>query len=276
MKWRRPFFLSEFISQFLSSPWVEQILFDIGQYYFGKKEYANAANTFRQFLRTYHESDLREWVHFMLGESLFNLKDYSGAIASYHQVLEEKGRAVLEPQVFSKLGYTYFYLKNYEMAIQYWERLLAAFPNLAEKNEVFYWMAEASILKQDYKKGVGYVDKLRGDPTLYPKALNGLGWYHFQRREWKEANQYFLKFLKEFPQYRSTPSISLLVGECYLNQNDYQKAKSYLTRLSSMTEENGDKDKATYLLGWVAYREERFDEAIHHFKPSWNRTPERL
>jgi len=42
-----------FLSYFLASPWVEQSLYDIGQYYFGKKEYTNAASTFRQFLRTY-------------------------------------------------------------------------------------------------------------------------------------------------------------------------------------------------------------------------------
>ncbi|MGZ3591612.1 MAG: tetratricopeptide repeat protein, partial [Thermodesulfobacteriota bacterium] len=163
-------------------------------------------------------------------------------------------------------GYSHFYLKSYEMAIQYWERLLANFPHLSETNEILYWLAEASLSKQDYRKGVGYVDKLRGDPNLYPKGLNSLGWYHFQRREWQEANQYFLKILTEFPQYQTTPSLFLLVGECYLNQNDYEKAKGYLTRSTSAAEQTGDKGKASYLLGWVAYREERFDEAIAQFQ----------
>jgi len=67
-------------------------------------------------------------------------------------------------------------------------------------------------------------ERLQKDPTWYPKALNSLGWYHFQG-ESEEANQYFLKILAEFPQYRPTPSIFLMVGQCYLNQNDYQKAK---------------------------------------------------
>ena len=55
-----------FLSQFLSSPWVENILFDIGQYFFMKKDYSNASATFRQFLWTHLESELREQVHFML------------------------------------------------------------------------------------------------------------------------------------------------------------------------------------------------------------------
>jgi tol-pal system protein YbgF len=164
------------------------------------------------------------------------------------------------------LGYTYFYLKNYELAIQYWEKLLTDFPGWPEKNEIFYWLAEASLSKQDYRKGARFVDQLQGDATLYPKGLNSLGWHHFQRREWKEANQYFLKILSEFPSYQTTPSLFLMVGECYLNQNDYQKAKSYLMRLASMAEGNVDKEKAIYLLGWVAYREERFDGAIRQFE----------
>jgi len=45
------------------------MLFDIGQYYFRRKEYSNTVSIFRQFLRTYPESELHEWAHFMLGES---------------------------------------------------------------------------------------------------------------------------------------------------------------------------------------------------------------
>jgi TolA-binding protein len=202
----------------------------------------------------------------MLGESLFNPKDYFGAIDAYRKVLEEKRKVRLENQVLSRLGYANFYIKNYDEAIRYWERLLTDFPDHPEKNEILYWLAETSLLKQDYRRSVGYVDRLKGDPILYPKGLSSLGWYHFQRRSWKEANDYFLKVLEEFPQYRSTPSISLMVGECYLNQNDYQQAKIHLIRLASLSEGDGDREKAHYLLGWIAYREERFDEAIGQFQ----------
>jgi TolA-binding protein len=164
------------------------------------------------------------------------------------------------------LGYANFYIKNYDEAIRYWERLLTDFPDHLEKNEVLYWLAETSLLKQDYQRAVGYVDRLKGNPILYPKGLSSLGWYHFQKRSWKEANDYFLKVVEGFPQFRSTPSISLMVGECYLNQNDYPKAKIHLMRLISLSEGNGDREKADYLLGWIAYREERFKEAIGQFQ----------
>ena len=80
-----------------------------------------------------------------------------------------------------------------------WDRLLADFPDLQEKNEIRYWLAEASLSKQDPLRAMGYVDRLKEDPVLYPKGLNSLGWYHFQRGEWKEANRYFMRLLEEFP-----------------------------------------------------------------------------
>ena len=255
-----------FLSHFLPSPWIEQCLFDIGQYYFDQREYATSAATFRQFLRTFPESDLIEWVYFMLGESLFNQKDYSGAVAAYQRVLEEKRKARLEPQIFSRLGYAYFYRKEYEGALYYWDRFLSDFPNNSEKNGILYWAAEASLRSQDYRKALGYVDRLKGDSTLYPKGLHSLGWYHFQRGEWVEANQYFLKLLEEYPQYRSVPSLLLTISECYLNQNDSQQARIYLTRLVQSAEEDRDKEKAFYLLGWIAYKGEQFDEAIGQFR----------
>jgi len=115
----------------------------------------------------------REWTSrvgsFYAGRKPVQSKRLSRCDRCLSTGLGAKGRASLEPQVFSKLGYTHFYLKNYEVAIQYWEKLLADFPNLQEKNELLYWLAEASLLKQDYRKGVGFVDKLQGDATLYPK-----------------------------------------------------------------------------------------------------------
>ncbi len=63
-----------------------------------------------------------------------------------------------------------------------------------EKNEVLYWLVETSILKQDYRSAVGYVDRLKGDPILYPKGLSSLGWFHFQKL-------FFYKWLAKFPLY---------------------------------------------------------------------------
>ena len=228
-------FHQRFLSHFLSSAWAEQTFFEIGQYYFEEKDYTNAAALFQQFLRTHPESDLQERVYFMLGESRFNQKDYSRAIIAYHKVLEEKRKVGLENQVLSRLGYANFYVKNYDEAIRTWEKLLTDFPDDPQKNEILYWLAEVNLSQQDYPRAVGYVDRLKGDPMLYPKGLTSLGWHHFQRRNWREANDYFLKVVEEFPQYQTAPSIFLMVGECYLNQNDYQKAKIYLMRLISLS-----------------------------------------
>jgi TolA-binding protein len=267
-------FHQRFLSFFLPAPWVEQSLLDIGQYYFEQKDYANAASTFRLFLRTYPESDLQEWVYFMLGETHLNQKDYAGAVSAYRQVLEEKGKVSLESRVFSRLGYAHFSMKNYDEAALYWERFLSRFPDHSGRNEILYWMAEISLLKDDFPKGVGYVNQLQGDPVLYPKGLTGLGWHQFQKEQWKEANQYFLKVQAEFPHYESSPSLSLLIGECYLNQNEYFKARSPLLKLASLPEENKDREKALFLLGWMAYREERFADALIQFEKLIKSYPE--
>jgi len=57
-----------------------------------------------------------------------------------------------------------------------------------------------------------------------------------------------------------------MVAECYLNQNDYGKAKTYLDHWVSLPDGGADKEKAFYLLGWIAYKEERFNDAILQFR----------
>ncbi len=69
-----------------------------------------------------------------------------------------------------------------------------------------------------------------------------------------------------------------MIGECYLNQNDPQQARIYLVRLVASAEADGDKEKAFYLLGWIAYKGEQFDEAIGQFQQlleSYPRSPYR-
>jgi TolA-binding protein len=109
------------------------------------------------------------------------------------------------------------------------------------------------------------VDRLKGDPVFYPGGLNSLGWYHFQRGEWKESNHYFLKLLEEYPHYQSTPSLLLMIGEGYLNQNHPEQARTYLMRLVDAAAPDRDREKALYLLGWISYKAERFDEGIDYF-----------
>ncbi len=61
------FLQQRFLSHFLKSPWVEQISFDIGQYYFDKKEFGNAAAIFRRFLWTYPENEFKDMGSFHAG-----------------------------------------------------------------------------------------------------------------------------------------------------------------------------------------------------------------
>ena len=98
-----------FLSQFLPSPWIEQCLFDIGQYYFEKKDYLRAGATFRQFLRTYPESELQEWVYFMLGESSLQSEGLSRCDRrSYLQALEEKRKGEARTPGFLEAGFRSF------------------------------------------------------------------------------------------------------------------------------------------------------------------------
>jgi TolA-binding protein len=263
-------FEQRFLVHFLPSPWIEQCLFDIGQFQFQKRNYAAAMATFGKFLRTYPESELQDWVQFMTGECLFNQKDYSGAILIYGQMLEKKNLR-LESMVLSRLGYAEFYMKNHGEALRYWDRLITEFPSVPERSEILYWMAESALTTKDYRRGVECIEKLKGDPELYPKGLNSLGWYHYQRGEWKQANQYFVKLVGEFPHFPSVSSVILLVAQCYLNQDDYPNAKKVLMGLESVPVGTGDKEKeerekAFYLIGWICYRQEEFEEAIRHFE----------
>jgi len=95
----------------------------------------------------------------------------------------------------------------------------------------------------------------------------------FKKQEWKEANRYFLKLLEAFPDFQSSPSVILMAGQCFLNQGDHSRAKPLLERLVSFPEESGDKVKGLFLLGWIAYREERFDDALAEFQRLLQRYP---
>jgi len=65
---------------------------------------------------------------------------------------------------------------------------------------------------------------------------------------------------------QATPSTALMVSQCYLNQGDYDQAKRTLAPVASLPEGKEDEGKPVYLLGWIAYREERLTMPSPSFK----------
>jgi len=94
-----------------------------------------------------------------------------------------------------------------------------------EKNEVFYWLAEASLSKQDIGKG-WICGKIAERSNLVSKGAERSGVVTISKERVEGGQSVFLKISPNFP-ISIHPSIFLMVGQCYLNQNDYQKAKSY-------------------------------------------------
>jgi len=242
-----------FLSHFLPSPWIDQSLYDIGHYYFSKKDYSLALATFRQLLKTYPETDLLERVYFMLGECLFLQKDYPGAIAAYGEVLEARGRTRLEPRSCQD-----WVMPTITKRITPGPSIIGetsqGIPRLPRKERRPLLACGSLPAETGLPKRSGICGAIERRSGSLSERVEQPGMVLFSEGNVERSQSLFSELLEEFPQYRTTPSLSLMVGQCYLNQNEYSQAKTYLRRLAALNEENKDREKATYLLDGLPLR----------------------
>ena len=213
-----------------SSPWEDNILYEIALYHFNGGDYDKAIVAYQAFLRRYPRSELTGAVHIRSGESFYKTRQYA-----------EAARA--------------------------WERFLVEVSDHPQKAEVLYWLGEAYLLLGDYERGREYLLQTKSDSDIYVRSLLALGWYHFDQGQWEEAVKSFQDLLAVNPVGPTAQRAMLLMGESLFNQKNYDLA---LDVFSELEMQGGMppalNERLIFYQGLVKYKQGTFSAATGRFR----------
>lgn len=217
----------------------------------------------------------KEEILLNIGVCMYNLGNYRYSMGIFRELSSKKK----DPSLYLYSGYTAYALKDLYEAEKFFSRLTE------DKNyalEALEYLSEIYLQLRDDESFVETGLKLR---DLNPdKAYNLLGWYFFQKGDYKNAFKSFrdrymkavsaynsndLKAAKEIVQGVNQDKFLMLKAYIHMKENQPEKAREVLKLL--ITKGEGISEEASYLYAYTYFSEGKFDLAILEFKNFLNR-----
>lgn len=211
--------ISEYLKRINSSPWDNQLWYELAKLQFINKRYPIAARTFQNVdQRLLSKADKDDYA-FYKGYSNFEAGNLKAAAQSFFEV--RKSNSMYAPSATYYWGYINYLDGNYETALNEFSKL--------ENNREFsgfikYYTIQIYYIQEKYEKVIEYGEKLV--PAAPAEQKNEL--LKIVGDAYYETGQYIsaVKYLEAFKGVngKKTPEDYYRLGYCYYQMKDYSKA----------------------------------------------------
>lgn len=190
-----------------------------------KKNYLQAAYTFKSIVQTYPSSGLAPAALFYAGESFARAGYYANAIKEWEGVLNEFPESRYASLSAYWLGNTYFRAGEFEKAITYYNILLEQYPESEKVKEGFIELASTYYNMKNYEMTINVLKKflsLYSEDSLAANAKNLLEQaYYFSSKEEPEKIE---EYASEFPESELLAENLYNISAKFYNEKKYEEA----------------------------------------------------
>lgn len=205
--------------------------------YYTLQEYKLAADSFDKYLNEFPKSERGDMARLLLAESRYQMKQYPEAAASYDRFLADYPASTRRPEALLRATKVHFLLKQHEKSLSAAETFLKegrpklgkpdAHPALpAQIADALYYAGENCYALKNPAKAKTYWDELvtaHPESKLIADASEGLGWLHFDAKEFDQALARF-KVTAAIPNHPRAAWAKLMEGRALAALKKYDDA----------------------------------------------------
>lgn len=177
----------------------------------------------RQWI-TDNSKQLSTWALVLLAAIVIGLVFYNSRKSSSTKAQESFGNAMIAYQS-----------NDMENSVTSFKLVLDNYPKTSYAGISSYMLAGIYYNQKNYAMAEEYynktINKISSNDLLKGASLRGLGFCAIQEKQYEEAVSFFNKFVKECPENYLMPEVLISLGECYIKQNNSEKAKEALQRI---------------------------------------------
>jgi TolA-binding protein len=208
-------------------------------------------------------------IAMLAAEAYYFKHDYQKAADAYEQFLaDNEGRAAAG--VLFRAGYSNYQLNKPDKALSYLSKAAAS------KDSISYYASYylgIVYLKRGEKplaqNAFDYARKIPKDKKLAEEASFQYGKVTYDAGRPEVAISEFEKFLSTYPGSAHSNEVKELLGQAYVNGNNFHKAIEYIEALPSKNPQVQQAyQKATYLMGAELFNKNSYQEAVSYFQKS--------
>jgi len=247
----------QFLKDFPKDPQAANAQFMIGQCFFDKGRYGEAAKAFQKVApKSDGDYDLFINSTYRLGECEFNLSKYLNAIDHFMEVNKGKNRN-LRAEALYGIALSYLAIGEREKAKDSLEQLLLFYPGYNNQPAALIPLGLILLEKGDTKTALEHFRKVKDD----------LGCVYYSGLAFKELNKVimatalFKEILKQGPKSPWADKAQYQIGESFFQSQQYPLSSEAFGNLLSQYQESDLREAALYRLACSVFQEGKYGEA---------------
>lgn len=211
----------------------------------------------------------------LTAESYYRKGNYAKA-APYFKQYASANRSKPAADIQYRIAYAQYQTKDYATAAQSFKNIAAARDTLGQY--AAYYLGMAYLKSNNKAFALTAFDQAR--KGKYNKELQEEAAFNYVKVQYDLGNNAdaiasLKDFLKTYPNTRHESEANELLGEAYLNSNNYNEAITHIENLKTRTPRTeAAYQRVTYNQGVTSFNSERFPEAVSFFDKSLSSSKE--
>ncbi|MEN9743489.1 MAG: hypothetical protein RLZZ65_1294 [Bacteroidota bacterium] len=257
-----------FLAEFPKSPYALEVKLDIADIYYKKWDYTKSEQAYMEILNTYEQQ--REICKKVV-MSLIDVYNAQKKPDLASEVIDKYPCANISTEekenIFYSPALAAYEDTNYREAVEKFEIYLNKFPNGRYVNETYFYLGNSLLRTKDSVAAIAQFEKYLATPiTTYAEYASAkTAAYHYIRKDYAKALQYYQKLESVAAKPTSTFEAKLGIMRCAFLANNYELARTnadFVLENAALTPVL--KVEAEYAKGMANYQLKQFDLA----KPS--------
>ncbi len=245
----------------------------LGQCYFARQEYKEAAASFGRVVQDHADHDTADDAAALAIESLYRAGRLEGVQPSLELFVKNWPASPLRERAEFFAGLARMGLGDHGKAAERFSVLLKRFPDGVFARQATLLAAQCYHRNRQPERAKAFYEAVLklGDEKYLPEALHGLGVVMQQAGKTKRAATLFLRLLEKFGETQLASATWLRLGQCRYALGEYKEALGALARVASDDVEHAD--DAAYWSAKCEFEREKFGRAAGKLKSAIQRFP---
>ena len=258
--------LKELLKAGPSEAQAEQARYELGHAYLATNKTPEALAAFRELATKHPKSRFAAESWFHVGEIHEKANKLAEASQAYSSGLKTARVASRKEKLQYRLGWTQYQQQKYKEAAVVLQAQIKDHPRGALFNDAAYLAGDCLHRTDQSKEAIRLFEHLiNGKVKKYlAKALYRSGDCHVNLKQWPQSEKQYQQFLTLFPKHDLRHEARYGLGLSCQNQKKHKEAQAaYRQVIKETTSETAAKSR--FMLGEIAFSQEKYKEAIDHF-----------
>ncbi len=236
-----------------------------------------AAKVYEAFAKRYPDNPLTEQAILRAGDAQFSAQDFTKAVSKYETILSKQLEPVVEEDTLYRLAVTCHNMKDRAKSAETFQKLVTKFPLGKFAAEAHFRIAEYQLREQ--KDAIKAVEEYQAaldakpDTELAGRALLGLALARYERKDYDQAADLFLKIVTEFPKSSLPEEVYTWCGQWFFDAKQWDKAAKLFEAMLSGLPGYPYPDKVRFKIAECSESAGRADEALQKYQAVIDASP---